>query len=1785
MQLRNFKLSKLSMALIGCCACLLPAHSWAQEQSTVNVLKMLERSTMTPATMCFILDSRQNIVNDTQNLLEFVKVSPEPQNGISASIEQNTLCVSGLNPGEHYSLQLKQGLKLTSGKTLAQDVTVPFAISDAQSQIKLPYNMIMPKNNQNRSFAIETLNQSALKLRIYRLSTRSLNNLNLSDLIRGNIRNYTLYSLINENARLIYDKTFDLSSGKAREVTMLSDTGNLADASQQRLELAKPLDAHLKNQPLKTEIQLDEFVDEKDDGIYLVLACDPRIDLDDSANYYDYNTGSMVLTAQLLMFTDIGLTTYQSADGILANVRSLTSGRNMSGVSISLIAANNEVLASGFSDDKGTVKFDKEVVTGTQALRPIALIARTSKDVYSLDLSSSPLYIEGNTGVVKADNDFESFAYTDRGIYRPGEVVHYTALVRDAQLQAFNGPLTLSILNHQGNEIEKTLLNDGKSGGYEYDFKIPQGSALGNYRAVLSLGKKVLENTGFTVGSMVPLQINTEILNEDKMIDVNVPYTLKSHTAFNYGSNAANLQGSFEISRYPDLKPIVTANAALADTLSQFHFGIDVREQSKLSKSDQIYDLRTDVEGMLQHQVTFKPEDYPQKITVNAKVFDTNSQEVSATKTFKLAYKRPLIGVKKLNEDRTTAFALCSYLQDGSTFPQDAKYYLYKEYTDHNFVLENDTWQYVTFKTKKLINQGQVKIDNQDLTKGLIEMQLEDGSYVMEIKSDKSSTTFAFNQGFMSSSEATVPDRIDVFADKALYQDGDTAILSFESPFNGFANLVIGRSGIDSFQTFNVKRGHNELKVKINDEMFPQAHALLSLYAPMTSNAPKVIRVVGTVDLNMDLAPHKLAVKTEAPQEIKPESTLTVKLQATPSSSEEQLKQPYAKLTLVDNGILQLTNFKSPDPNAALAQDRAFNVTMYDAYGYIMRDPMQQGQGYGGSAEKLFAMSEDGSVTTLFNAPIKGTALASKIVPLDKQGQATVDFEIPQFSGSLKVMAVAWDEDKTGAASQDITVHDNAVASLGLPRFMNVGDEAMIRLNLHNLKSSDPNFNMDLFCSGALQCSQQSQASLKPGARSDLYFKVKALEQGEGTITLKVLNNEFNHSQEYTMPVTSPQLPTINTQTYHVGAKESLTLDLSKDFTDVLGVMVNTSVLPNVNPDALIHQVDWSTWGLMDQIASLESKLMYGYKLLEDYQAPADGDTPALRGANAAMFKAKYRSEAELNDAIQTAVDMVSANLSSSSWGYNEFELVYATDVLLQAHDQGFVVNLNALERALEQLRRTSDNFNRNSIATYANAVLSRIESVNPASLRYALDDKKVTQPLQLAYLARALHQIGDSNRASEALEQAVTNILAWQKLEQQLEQTTNEQTRDELEDQIEKFSYSNTNFLHDAYVLLDTCIELGKINQALDLINKLTRLQQKTFYLPGVTMAAMLRANYHVTQTGNDAAPADAAGNNAQAQASAQAPATAATAANTGAPNATTGAGAAAGTNAANESAAGTQPADAAGAANAAATGDTVTANTAAVPAGQNADGTAAGAAGSAGATGANGAAANAAPAQTANATAEAAPADAQSVPAQIIQPAQKKGNDQVEFFDGEQIKAPLKLTNAFDKPMFKTVSVLGMLKRDKIQNQGISVRINYFNKSDRIDPEKYQFRLNEEVLMEVNVNQTKSYSSDSIVKVKLPAGFEFVRSSTPNDPTFGQLLNNVRTGYTNVDAGDDIAVAKFSRYDQSPRSIFLVLRAALPGTYAQGEALVQMQQAPNIFGTYHSDTKLHIQSDKNDN
>lgn len=1737
----------LSLAMGTISTALWPAA--VNAEPNITVLKTLEMTNSSPATVCLTMSGRQVVDDSFSNLSKKVKVTLRNQPvDVPVAVTQGNLCIDKLESGKTYNVLLKKGLKFKSGSTLEEPINHKVTISDSVAQIKLPYNIILPKNGANDSFTVKTVNQSAFKLSIFRIPPTVLNNYDLTDLEDSEMSMYMANHFMTNLGRPVYERIFDISKGTSVDVfeakqalqkaenegkaLIAADGSTPEDALKAQVDAAKKsrISDEMRNQVKSTEIKLKDFVSKSDHGMYLIVATDPRVSYTNGFSYSDMNNKSLPITVKMMMITDLGMTTYRAQDGILVNVRSLTSAKALKDVKLKLIANNGEVLAQTKTNKEGTGSFAKEFVTGKNALAPAKILAEGKNDYFIQNLSDDVLYLEDNQGS-KSNSNYEVYAYTDRGIYRPDETVHYTALLRNKHLQAVNLPLTLKIVNSYGSELSSHLLSDSAMGGYSLDFKIPQGTVNGRYNAMLYLGDTLLEETAFTIGSYVPTQINTAFINNEGVIPVNTPFKLKTATKFNYGGTASNLSGSMRITLRPDQHPVpAAANAANNPFLKKFHFGPDQREFTNLTKTEVVTDLKSDAEGVMTHEVSFVQSRFPQKARVSASAFDTSGQEVSTVKTFKVAYNNPLIGVRRLDDAKKSSdkaeFTLCSYLQDGSTYPQDVKYYLFKEFVDYNFVYENGTWRYVVFHSRNLVHQGTVKVDNQSLDKALISADLEDGSYVLELESPKSATTLSFVKGFSSSMDNRTPDRVAVYADQESYLPGDKMMLSFDSPFDGYANLAIGSEGIQDFRTFKVNRGHNEVDIQITEDLYPQGHALLSLFSPIDESTAGIIRAVGLVDINMNSDVHKFNVTTSAADEIKPGSTFTVKVnaqkadEAKQDNSAAQDKETattgtdgdkitgYARVTLVDNGILGLTKYAAPDPNKVFMQDRAYQVDVYDPYSMLIRDPKQQGQGYGDGAEDMMAKAT--GAMSLDTVSFKTVALASQIVPLDANGQAEVTFDVPKFSGSLKYMTVAWDENRTGASNADVTVRDKAVATIGLPRYLNVGDTVQARLNLHNLKAKNHDFKVDISCEGALKCSMQSKRTLKPGIREDNYFDVTAISDGIGKVNLTVINPDYKYTDSFPLQVTYPQMAMLKSYVAPVDAKSSAAVAIgANDFNDIDDVLINLSSLPFVNPVALTAELDkGEDTSISGLAAELESKLLYGSTLVATQESLKQVEE--AQDADEALKAAKpYANAEQLNAKIQEIIFRLLARQRSSGsfYSWSDIDSLYAADVIIKASEAGHNVNADALERAITYVRSVAATGS--NLSPYALSILSTFESINQAEVRRMLDEYTYKKPFALAQLAIALNNIGDKARAKIALNQAMEGLQEWQSTYNSLLglESPTDTSALELIAQLEGLQVEGQYNLREvAFRVINAAQQIGMYDTVVATFTNLHAINTAPDYISATEAAAKIRADYSLT-----------GGTNVESQ-------------------------------------------------RALLSSDEIT-NLMQPVAKQAADN----------------ASANQATADqpAADGTADKTEADASADASAEPMPQDAAVGDKLYTVSAGKVS----VNNTSSNKLYANVTVLGHYKHDKIiSNKGFFTKVNLFNRDGAIDQANYVFQPNEEVLMEIFVDKNQLSNDDIIVKAKIPAGFEFVRRMKRDDPSFGALFDkddsySLFPDISDFSTSDDTISALFRRYNVGNSfSLFVVLRAAHPGTFTQGESMVQYKTDPGVYGTFMSDTPITV-------
>src|SRR5205085_7966754 len=190
-------------------------------------------------------------------------------------------------------------------------------------------------------------------------------------------------------------------------------------------------------------------------------------------------------------------------------------------------------------------------------------------------------------------------------------------------------------------------------------------------------------------------------------------------------------------------------------------------------------------------------------------------------------------------------------------------------------------------------------------------------------------------------------------------------------------------------------------------------------------------------------AARTLAVNMTVPNLMRQSGTLRVPLKIGGLAAGEEARVTVAA---VDVGILNLTNYKPPAPDDHYLGQRRLAAAIRDLYGQLI-DGMQGNRGAIRSGGDTPAGALSGAPPT--QPPL---ALFSGIVAVKPDGTAEVSFDIPAFSGTVRVMAVAWSKDKVGHASGDVIVRDPVVLTATLPRFLLTGDQGTIRLDLDNVE-------------------------------------------------------------------------------------------------------------------------------------------------------------------------------------------------------------------------------------------------------------------------------------------------------------------------------------------------------------------------------------------------------------------------------------------------------------------------------------------------------------------------------------------------------------------------------------------------------------------------------------------------------------------------------------------------------------------------------------------------------------
>ena len=743
--------------------------------------------------------------------------------------------------------------------------------------------------------------------------------------------------------------------------------------------------------------------------------------------------------------------------------------------------------------------FAPGLLRGQGAAAPGVVAARADRDDFTLLNLSRPAFDFSDRGVTGRPSPapLQAFLYTERGIYRPGQVVEVMALLRDRLGDAAALPLTLVLRRPNGMEAARFSQPAQPAAGFHQPIKLSATAARGTWtvEALADPAGSAVGRVSFEVQDYVPQQLKVTLAPTPAALAAG-PLPIAVQGDFLYGAPAAGLHGQADLVVMRDPEPV----AGLKD----WQFGL--ADETVDNKTQTVALPEADAHGHSHADATLElppaTAQSPLKVAITAGLFEPSGRIVNDSHEAKLRTRALLIGLHarfadaRTDTDKDATIELRAF--DGAGTPVERKslsWRLVRENRVFDWFEESRSWHWHFHVVDEEMAQGE--IDAPSDAPAAITRRFDYGNYRLIVSDAATGTasSIRFSAGWQETAgQADIPDKLRLSVDRPILGAGQTAHVRLDSPFAGHASLVVANDRVIETREVAVSRGANVIDVAQSAEWGAGAYVLVSLYRPLGQSggdAHAPARAVGVAWIATDAALRTLSVALQAPDRIRPQRDVAVPIHVGNLASGAQA---FVTLAAVDEGILQLTRFQTPDPVGFLFGKRALGVSMRDDYGKLLEGSADPGQIQGGD--------EGIGGAGLAVVSTRTVALFAGPVAVDADGNASVSLRIGDFAGQLRLMAVAYTATGVGQAQATMIVRDPVVADIAVPRFLGTGDAARLAVSLDDTDGPAGAYHLAVSISGAagLTGSGAIDAQLTPGQRFSGAIDMQARAEGVADI-------------------------------------------------------------------------------------------------------------------------------------------------------------------------------------------------------------------------------------------------------------------------------------------------------------------------------------------------------------------------------------------------------------------------------------------------------------------------------------------------------------------------------------------------------------------------------------------------------------------------------------------------------------------------------------------------------------
>ncbi|MBQ6471131.1 MAG: hypothetical protein IJJ33_04045, partial [Victivallales bacterium] len=1214
----------------------------------------------------------------------------------------------GFDPDILYAIQLPSGLRTNSDDGNRQFTKTPFSVM-VKGTLPSPFLRFteagpyypLPKGGKILSWP--------MKVKVYNMKEVTVN----------------LWRMDNQNLDIADHRRFRLSRLVASKTIKTNVPPNLCQ--EMSLELA---DLAVNLQP----------------GLYVLLQGEEQYGdpyFDDWNWMSDDNYREVILT-------DLGVTATVDTQGRKAavSIHSLTTGKPVANASFRLTSRKRQLVAQGQTDAAGVALVNFEENYNSAGDPPAILVAQCGDDVTRQEFSWKNELSKvafNNSGRLFRDGP-QAFVFPERGVYRPGETVQLTAFVRkptEKGYRAVSTPFQLTVTDGEGHKLHKSTLTPDADGYAQAAVQLPISARSGVYQAVCAVGKDEWGYVFFQVGVFTPDRIKVTLRPQQEKVLSGEKLGFDLEARYYFGTLADN--GTVSASLYATTAPF-------PPHWKEWKVGPLAREQSVLLGSVAKKKLPCE-ELVFALDANRLNSTLPSLLTAEATVQEPGARAVTGRASVHYDPRPAYLGLRKAGSQEQTVnfdWRCLTWENQEASFPKG---------TALVGKLARYKWVYCTSSRNGHANREWVQVcaEEQELP-GVVIGEKTSGTFTVPVKEcgsyqltmtiqgqDKSvlgMTEVEFHHwwGDAGTVRSANPNLLTAKTDRPSYRPGDTAKVTFTANGAGFGFAAAGERQLNLAKALEVMPGENTFEIPIPASILTADH-FVELTVVTKLDSGDWARAYALLRIPLDQASHRLDLALDAPEKAEPTRKIKVRLTA---KSNGQPTSATVRLFAVDEGILALTDYSTPDIFAFFHGRHVCGFETYDIYSSI----------YPGLAIRRSNQTGGGASVGDRIAQIRQAENAVVVLPpirVPASGETTVEMTLPNHTGALRLMAVAAGEMATGSSERPIILREQASVLASVPVAAADGDEfhALFRIFNHELDTTSA--SLDVALPAFLKANKLHYQINVPKGESRLVSVPVTVASptpvsGEVFHTLRLGGRMISGKS----PITIRSATSIQTGNRYLLVKPGETAKVfeATEWQDVRRVEVRANA-PFIAP--LKDSLDWL---MKYPYGCLEQTVSTAFPFLEVTSLCAIGALPMT------VEQGRLLAQSKLNQAIQRVLTMQRGtrflSWPDSNFFWNEVT-PYAIHFLLASKGVQEKESVRLLTKALfECMDRKSDD-----LKAYAYYVLSLAGQKDAVSLSRVVAGKESATAFARFFAGATMIQAGYAAEGTPILKQALAQ-KAW---------------------------------------------------------------------------------------------------------------------------------------------------------------------------------------------------------------------------------------------------------------------------------------------------------------------------------------------------------------------------------------------------------------------------------------